>query len=541
MSVETIVKAPVNSGGDFLPPVADTHDLGSTSLEWKNLYLGDNAGAYLGVDQDGGLYFKTASIIADEEIAGVIEGTSDVLATAANSIYLFNITNDGDIHIVVSKGGNSYTAFLADASTGDTIVMAASGQSVDIYIAGTKELDISASAMAPGANDGLAIGISGTAFSDLFLASGAVINFDASDVTITHSANILEIGGGDLRMADAAGPAILNEAATNTNPTLIPNRADLDTGIGSQAAGNVSIIANGSEITRFLTSAVILFKKLDMNDNIVQVSAGYIQLKERTAPGAGSANEVRMYAVVDGGGLTDWALVFQGGTVTILGENGELTFDQAAIISTTSGDLTLSPAGNNVLPDANDGVALGAAGTAWSDLFLAEGGVINWDSGDLTLTQIGNVLAIDGGVLSQDDTTESTSATTGSIHTDGGVGIAKDLFVAGVIRHGVAGSLTIATGVVAVTKTFHTLVVEGGAGSGADSLATATGGANGDILILKTTTSGANDQVTVSNGTGNDTFILSGGADFVMDHIDDRLILIHNGTEWVEISRSSNS
>lgn len=50
-------------------------------------------------------------------------------------------------------------------------------------------------------------------------------------------------------------------------------------------------------------------------------------------------------------------------------------------------------------PDANDGAYLGQAGTAFSDLFLAEGGVINWDSSDATFTQTGNVVALAGADL----------------------------------------------------------------------------------------------------------------------------------------------
>jgi len=104
-----------------------------------------------------------------------------------------------------------------------------------------------------------------------------------------------------------------------------------------------------------------------------------------------------------------------------------------------------------------------------------------------------------------------------------------------------AVELTIDTGVVTKTKAFHTITVEGGTGSGADQLDTCEGGTEGNILILKASTSGANDAVTIANGTGADTFILAGGANFVMDHVDDRIMFIHNGTEWVEISRSDNS
>ena len=48
-----------------------------------------------------------------------------------------------------------------------------------------------------------------------------------------------------------------------------------------------------------------------------------------------------------------------------------------------TGTVTVATALN---PDANDGATLGAAGTAWSDLFLADVGVINWNNGTITLT-----------------------------------------------------------------------------------------------------------------------------------------------------------
>ena len=40
----------------------------------------------------------------------------------------------------------------------------------------------------------------------------------------------------------------------------------------------------------------------------------------------------------------------------------------------------------NIVPDANDGLALGSTSRGWSDLHLATGGVINWANGLVTLT-----------------------------------------------------------------------------------------------------------------------------------------------------------
>lgn len=55
----------------------------------------------------------------------------------------------------------------------------------------------------PASNDGASLGVSGTAFSDLFLASGAVINFAAGNSVITHSSAILTVSTGDLRVTTA--------------------------------------------------------------------------------------------------------------------------------------------------------------------------------------------------------------------------------------------------------------------------------------------------------------------------------------------------
>lgn len=65
--------------------------------------------------------------------------------------------------------------------------------------------------------------------------------------------------------------------------------------------------------------------------------------------------------------------------------------------ATTALDNLASVAINAALVlGTSDAFALGSASKQWSDLFLAEGGVINWDNGDATITQTNNVIAVAG-------------------------------------------------------------------------------------------------------------------------------------------------
>ncbi len=76
------------------------------------------------------------------------------------------------------------------------------------------------------ANDSGALGASGTAFSDLFLASGGVINWAANNSNITHSTGILTVGAGEFRITsanvgtNADSVPTLSSTSTMTNKTL---------------------------------------------------------------------------------------------------------------------------------------------------------------------------------------------------------------------------------------------------------------------------------------------------------------------------------
>jgi len=69
--------------------------------------------------------------------------------------------------------------------------------------AGSTETTTTATAFYPSTSDGNALGTSTYMWSDLFLASGAVINFNNGDVTLTHSSNTLALAGGNLSLTDA--------------------------------------------------------------------------------------------------------------------------------------------------------------------------------------------------------------------------------------------------------------------------------------------------------------------------------------------------
>ena len=110
--------------------------------------------------------------------------------------------------------------------------------------------------------------------------------------------------------------------------------------------------------------------------------------------------------------------------------------------------------------------------------------------------------------------------------------LGNDVVNIGMLNLNNATRLLIASDIITVTQSFHTV---DGAGATDDDLVTINGGTAGDKITLKPD----DDAVTITIvDTGN--IILAGDADFVMSDIADTWEAIFDGTNWLETSRSSN-
>jgi hypothetical protein len=285
--------------GAIVPNAVGTIDLGSTSAELRNIFLGNG---------------------------GILYGQIDHSATLTSSL-------------------NTWTASNF-ATTG-------------IMTIGTQLL--------PDANDGATIGISGTAWSDLFLASGAVIDFSASDVTLTHSSNTLTLGGGDLALGTnnitgvgyisfGADPADAGAIRLSNNTFVFSEKASTGTDIsviGVDASDVVQIAASGSSGVT-ITPAATFTGEATFNGNITAGNADTDTLTIRSMIIGGNSRAVQIAASVASptyatatNELYVAGDIETAGTVYAAAFNGGLGTDGQRGITLTS-NTNLNPTANQI-------------------------------------------------------------------------------------------------------------------------------------------------------------------------------------------------
>jgi len=99
----------------------------------------------------------------------------------------------------------------------DNLIDFSTDNKIQFEVAGSIRSQMTSANFFPNTNDGLALGGAGYGFSDLFLASGAVVNFDNSNVTLTHTSNTLTLADSDVLAFGADGDLQLLHDATNSH------------------------------------------------------------------------------------------------------------------------------------------------------------------------------------------------------------------------------------------------------------------------------------------------------------------------------------
>lgn len=103
------------------------------------------------------------------------------------------------------------------------------------------------------------------------------------------------------------------------------------------------------------------------------------------------------------------------GTTGSVHTDGGLGVAKALWVATTSRLVGNATFDAGILAAGDDQGAIGASGTAFSDLFLASGGVINFDSGDMLLTHSANTVTVSGGTFATAALTATTIGATGDV------------------------------------------------------------------------------------------------------------------------------
>jgi hypothetical protein len=174
--------------------------------------------------------FAGAGMTATSSVLNVIGGdgitanANDVAITAAQ-------TTVTSVYNASLKMGRDSQNLIDFATTDDKIIL---------RVANVDEVELVANVLQPTTSDGVALGTGSLMWSDLFLASGSVINFNNGDITATHSANTLTFAGGTVATAALTGTTIDASTDFTIGDTVITDGVITDTS-GLSIAANVSL------------------------------------------------------------------------------------------------------------------------------------------------------------------------------------------------------------------------------------------------------------------------------------------------------------
>ena len=505
----------------------------------------------------------TADGTVDIDSAGVLtldSGAAINLEPAAGSAILL----DGTISIDGGAVTGVVSIFQTDVKIGEddeTKIDFETVNTINFYVNNAKDLVLSENALTPGTSDGTALGTTSLMWSDLFLASGSVVNFNNGDVTLTHSANTLTLAGGTLAAAAITGTTIDASTDFTIGSTVITDDVITFTPSSSDTVTLTSSTNGAFSLVTVDDAAAAANIQITADGTVDIDSAGVLTLDSGAAinlePAGGSAILLDGTISVDAGVVTGATSItstaFLGTLDGVVGGNTPAAITGTAIIGTTIdattdftiGSLVITDDSIVMTPTASDTVTIaGAANGAFSivtvDAGAAAANIQITADGTVDIDSAGVLTLDSGAAINLEPAAGSAILLDGTISVDAGVvtnatSITSTDFVGnitGTVLTATQNSITTMTGLVttgalnagSITSGFTSIDVGSGAITTTGTVTTGALAINGNI-----TTAAARTWTLLDNDATALSFDASGKTGMLV--FDTR-----NGSERVTLS-----
>jgi fibronectin-binding autotransporter adhesin len=487
--------------GAIVPVTDDDIDLGTSSLEFKDLFL------------DGTAHIDTLDV--------------DVNATVAGTLGVTGATTLSSTLGVTGATTLSSTLGVTGAITGSSTLQATTITATTAFV--------------PDASDGASLGTSALEFSDLFLADGAVINFGTDqDVSLTHVADtgLLLNSTMALQFNDASqyinapSATVLDINATDEielNATLVDVNANLDVSGTVTATGtsvfasldisgdidvdgttNLDVVDIDGAVNIAAATTIATDNKIQFRDTAIYVNSstdGQLDIVADTEVQI-AATTVDINGAVDISGNLD-----VGGNLVVTGtttfNGGTLTMGDAATDNVVFG----ADINSNIIPNTDDTYDLGSSSQEWRNLYID--GTANIDSLVADTADI-NGGTIDGATIATSDITVGSGKTLNV--SAGTLTLADDQISGDKVEGGTIAATTITTltsttgNITSVNATtvdttnLEVTTLKAKDGTAAGSIADSTGVVTLASSVLTTTdiNGGTVDGVTIGGSSAGD-------------------------------------
>jgi len=438
-------------GGDVLSDTDSTDSLGSTGVRWLKLWVDSIAsggnitadtltivgeatatgftGTLDGILGSGAAAAATVTTLTASGVAS-IDDTTDSTSGTSGSIHTdggVGIAKDlfvgGDIIVAAGSAASPSVALVSNTNTGMYKVgtnrigfttagshamgigSGSNGGDVDI----ANDLDVAGEAAVVGH---ASIGVNAVASTRALTVAGAT-DGSGSSILVCYNSSLASkfsvrddgfttVGAaltvfGDIAVSDAAGPTVINGAATATNPTLRPNNADPDTGIGWVSANALSLIAGGTNTATVTGSGLGIGTTAPSSPLTVTTGAAAPAFQvTHTVAGQNVARIRADHASFTGNVLQPWTVIAAGTGFDLI---ECVTSNGSAVPFRVRGDGQVTSSAGAAFAGT---VTVGSEGTAATtnvSLGLNKAWVRVFDTGTFTVTDSFNMTSVtDSGV-----------------------------------------------------------------------------------------------------------------------------------------------